>query len=70
MRARILYTNYRGEKAWRTIEPIDSVGFIIRVGSTEHHPTRQLLMDAYDVDKNAVRTFAAGDIEEWEYLSD
>jgi hypothetical protein len=57
---RILYTNYKGEKGWRSIVPGQ-----IRFGSTEHHPREQWLMDAHDVAKNAPRTFALRDIHEW-----
>ncbi len=56
----IVYTNYRGETAERQIVP-QKLWF----GSTEYHPEKQWLLDAFDVDKNAERTFAVKDIENW-----
>ena len=56
----ILYTNYRGEKAWRRITPIR-----IWFGATEWHPEEQWLLDAIDLEKGTNRSFAMGDIEAW-----
>jgi predicted DNA-binding transcriptional regulator YafY len=56
----IRYTNYRGETTLRRIIPR-----AIRFASTEWHPAEQWLLDAYDLDKGAVRTFAMKDILEW-----
>jgi hypothetical protein len=58
---RILYTNYRGETAWRHIRPVS-----MRWGSTEHHPEPQWLLDALDLDRNVARTFAMKDVQKWE----
>ncbi len=56
----ILYTNYRGETAHRTIRPGK-----LYFGSTEWHPEEQWLLAAYDVGKQASRDFAMKDILEW-----
>jgi len=58
---KILYTNWRGEKAWRTIVPIE-----IWFGSTEWHKEAQWLLKAVDIEKDAHRDFALKDIERWE----
>ncbi len=60
-RINILYTNWRDEQAWRTIEPLK-----IWFGSTEWHKDEQWLLTALDVDKNAERDFAMKDIQEWQ----
>lgn len=57
---KILYTNYRGEKAYRIVIP-DSIYF----GSTQWHPGEQWLLRAFDVQKNEWRDFAVKDIAEW-----
>jgi predicted DNA-binding transcriptional regulator YafY len=56
----IRYTNYRGETALRRIIPK-----AIRFASTQWHPTEQWLLDAFDLDKEADRSFAIKDISEW-----
>jgi predicted DNA-binding transcriptional regulator YafY len=61
MTVRIVYTNYRGETASRTILPMR-----LEYASTEWHPDPQWLMIAYDFDRNAERSFALGDIVKWE----
>src|SRR4051794_13334074 len=48
----IRYTNYRGETAVRRIVPLR-----IRFASSEWHPAEQWLMDAYDLDREAERSF-------------
>ncbi len=60
----ILYTNYRGETALRKITPKK-----IWFGKTEYHPEEQWLLDAFDLDKQADRTFAMKDIKEWKVTS-
>lgn len=57
---RILYTNYRGETSLRQIVPER-----IHFASTEWHPEPQWLLDAFDVDKKATRSFAMKDIRAW-----
>ena len=59
----ILYTNYRGETARRRIVPGS-----LRYGSTEYHPEPQWLLEAFDLEKKAERTFAMHDIAEWNRL--
>lgn len=51
------YTNHRGERAKRLIEPI-----ALRWGKTQWHPEPQLLLEAYDVAKRDSRDFAVRDI--------
>lgn len=55
----IEYTNYRGERSFRTILPGR-----IWYGQTEYHSS-QWLLDAQDVAKGAERTFAIADIHSW-----
>ena len=57
---RIRYTNHRGETAVRRIEP-----FAITFDANEWHPERQWLLIAWDVDKQAKRTFAMARILDW-----
>ena len=59
-KVKILYTNYRGETAIRDIIPIK-----IWFGSTDWHPEEGWLMDAYDLEKKAERSFAMKDIKSW-----
>lgn len=56
----IRYTNYRGETAERRIIPMR-----IRFGSSEWHPEEQWLLDAFDLDRGADRSFALKDVTEW-----
>lgn len=56
----IVYTNYKGETALRKIIP-ENIWF----GKTEWHPEDQWLLDAYDVEKKAKRSFALKDIRVW-----
>lgn len=49
----IRYRNYRGEVATRRIIPLR-----IYWGSNEWHPEPQWLIEAHDLDKKAIRTFA------------
>lgn len=57
---KILYTNYKGKVAWRNIIPKR-----IEYTSTEHHPGYQWILQAFDVDKKANRSFAMLDIHQW-----
>lgn len=57
---RILYTNYKNETGYRNIMP-EKIWF----GATEWHREDQWLLDAFDLEKNAVRNFAMKDIAEW-----
>lgn len=58
---KILYTNWKGETAEHTIQPLE-----LWFGATEYHPGEQWLLRAYDLEKNAERNFAMKDIERWE----
>jgi predicted DNA-binding transcriptional regulator YafY len=57
---KICYTNYRGETAIREIVPIK-----IWFGSTDWHPENGWLLDAFDIEKGADRSFAMKDIKSW-----
>lgn len=54
------YTNYRGERALRPIEPTR-----ILFGSTPWHPDPQWLLEAWDITKNEHRSFALNGIPGW-----
>jgi predicted DNA-binding transcriptional regulator YafY len=56
----VLYTNWKGETAWRQIEPIE-----IWFGHTQWHPEDQWLLKALDSEKGAQRDFAMKDIQQW-----
>jgi predicted DNA-binding transcriptional regulator YafY len=56
----IRYTNYRGETAIRRIIPRE-----VRFISTEWHPEPQWVLEAYDLDRKAERSFAIKDINDW-----
>lgn len=56
----IRYTNYRGETSDRKIFPNS-----IRFAGTEWHPEPQWLLDAFDLEKHADRSFAMKDIHQW-----
>lgn len=52
----VIYTNYRGETAERTIIPVQ-----VYWGQTEYHPGDQWLLKVWDVEKNAERIYALRD---------
>jgi hypothetical protein len=52
------YRNHRGEVTTRRVETTR-----LYWGRTEWHPEKQWLLDGWDHDKGAFRTFALGDIE-------
>jgi predicted DNA-binding transcriptional regulator YafY len=54
------YTNWRGERELRRIIPI-----AMRFENNEWHPDTQWLLEAADVEKNDVRTFAVVNIHGW-----
>lgn len=56
----IVYTNWKGVTSTRHIMPKR-----LYFGSTEWHTEAQWLLEAFDVDKQVVRTFAMKDIHEW-----
>jgi len=57
---RVVYTNWRGETAERTIVPVE-----IYWGKTEWHPEEQWLLTVWDVERNAERCYALKDIKKW-----
>ena len=56
----ILYTNYRGETALRRVIP-QRLWF----GATSWHPEEGWLLDAIDVEKGELRSFAMKDVKAW-----
>ena len=56
----VLYTNWEGKTGMRKIIPSK-----IWFGSTDYHKEEQWLLDALDVDKNVMRSFAMKDIKSW-----
>lgn len=57
---KILYTNWKGETAYRNIIPKT-----IEFKSTQWHKEEQWILNAFDIDKQADRGFAIQDIKEW-----
>ena len=55
---KILYTNWKGEVAWRTVLPRK-----IWFGSTEWHREEQWLLKALDIEKDPERDFTLKDIQ-------
>ena len=53
----ILYTSHRGETGIRRFRP-----YSLYYGVSEHHPEEQWLMEGWDEDKKAVRTYALKDM--------
>jgi hypothetical protein len=58
---KIDYTNHRGERAVRVIEPLRW-----HWGSTQWHPENQWLLEAYDHKQSSMRDFALSGIHAWE----
>jgi predicted DNA-binding transcriptional regulator YafY len=58
---KILYRNYKGEVSWRRIVPEGKLIW----GTTEYYPETQWLLLAFDLDKDAERTFAFKNIQAW-----
>jgi len=56
----IVYTNYKGQTALRQVVPKR-----IWFGKTDWHPEEQWLLDAFDIEKGADRSFAVKDIRCW-----
>jgi predicted DNA-binding transcriptional regulator YafY len=54
----VVYRNHRGEVATRRILP-----WRVYWGATEYHPTAQWLLECWDVEKGAKRTFALADCD-------
>lgn len=61
------YTNWRGERSIRPIVPnMESLWY----GFNDWHKEAQWLLDAYDVEKGDIRTFAMKDIHSWRSVRD
>jgi len=56
-RLQIDYTNWRGERRWRTVEPLG-----VWFGATERHTEQQWFLSARDTEKGVRRDFALLDI--------
>lgn len=56
----IVYTNYRGVRAHRRILPQQ-----IWFGKNQWHPQDQWLLEAFDLGKQAIRTFSMKNIHSW-----
>lgn len=54
------YRNYRGEQATRHVQPR-----ALRHGPTAYHKTPGWKLEAFDIDRNDVRTFDTMDIRDW-----
>lgn len=54
------YTNWKGKRRWYLIKPLRLVH-----GSNEYHKEKQWLLEAFDVQEKAIRTFAMKDIHRW-----
>ena len=54
------YTNYKGERRSRIVVPKK-----IRFMETPHHKPAQWVLDALDLEKNAIRSYALKDIHSW-----
>lgn len=57
---RIYYLNHKGKRGYRKILPTKQW-----FGKTQWHTKEQWLLNAYDIDKKAMRTFAIKDILSW-----
>jgi predicted DNA-binding transcriptional regulator YafY len=55
------YTNWKGERSTRRIHPLR-----IAFENNEWHHDTQWLLEAVDLTKGQVRTFAMGNIHSWE----
>lgn len=58
---KIDYTNYRGERRSRVVEPKEMI-----FGVSKWHPEPQWLLIAIDDEKSERRDFAMKDIHSWE----
>lgn len=61
MTVAIVYTNHRGETATRRIIPHQ-----IRFGASEWYVGEQWFLEAYDLDRLAMRSFAMQAIQAWQ----
>jgi hypothetical protein len=62
------YTNYRGERAIRKVVPVENAFWF---GTLDpYHPEPQWLVNVWDVDKQAHRTYAVCNIHSWTRITD
>lgn len=61
------YTNWRGERRVRLIQPIEMGMYF---GSSEHHKEPQWLLRAIDCESNGIRTFALRNIHAMDCSAD
>jgi predicted DNA-binding transcriptional regulator YafY len=54
------YTNWRGERSQRLITPLS-----LSYENNEWHPESQWLLEALDIERDEVRTFAMSQIHSW-----
>ncbi|MDE2095729.1 MAG: hypothetical protein KGL39_00600 [Patescibacteria group bacterium] len=59
---RILYTNWKGETGWQLIQP----PFHIHFASNDFHTEKQWLLDAFDVERQARRSFTLRGVHRWD----
>lgn len=55
---KVTYTNYKGETGRRTITPLQ-----LLYGTTQWHHVPQWLLEVYDHEKEAIRTYALDDCD-------
>ena len=65
MKVKIDYTNWKGQRRTRVILPIEMF-----FGKSDWHRGDQWLLNAYDFDATAQRTFAMKGIHSWEPVAD
>lgn len=62
-RARVLYTNHRGETSWRRVVPLPSPPELCGPDHP-HHPGRWAVR-VWDLDRDAERTYCLNDVHWW-----
>ena len=63
---RVLYKNYRSERAWRIVKPLQ-----VWYGQSEYHPgDSSVYVRVYDYVKAAIRDFRYNDILDWDKSAD
>lgn len=55
------YTNWRGERSWRTVVPLDKPP---EFGPTPHHKGPVWTLRVYDLDRQAERSYVLEDIHQ------
>ena len=55
------YTNYRGERSLRRVQPLGGLAW----SASPEHEEPQWLLECWDLDKQAHRTYAMADIHSW-----